>query len=236
MTYKVMLIDDDESIQAVVGRLLERQGYAFCGAMDGGGGLAMLESERPDLLILDVMLPDVNGFDLCAHIRAEGNRVPVIFLSGKTDIVDKTIGFRAGGDDYVTKPFDSAELLLRIEACIRRHKDDMEFSQVRSQIGAIRVGDVEVCLDDYCVYVGGVDAQLTAKEFEIVSLLAGSAGKIFTTAQIQEHLWGPGETDSKSNSITVLIRKIRKKMERNPSEPRYLLTVQGVGYKFWNGR
>ncbi|HJF65722.1 MAG TPA: response regulator transcription factor [Slackia equolifaciens] len=233
---KVMLIDDDAALHAVIARVLERGGYSFCGAMDGESGMAMMAQEDPDLLILDVMLPDANGFDLCARLRAEGSLIPVIFLSGKTDIVDKTIGFRAGGDDYITKPFDPAELVLRIEACMRRALRDFEAAQVGRQTGTVQVGDLEICLDDYCVYANGTQVHLTAKEFEIVALLAGSPGKVFTVAQIQEGLWGAGETDSKSNSITVMVRKIRKKIEENPSEPRYLLTVQGVGYKFWNGR
>lgn len=233
---KVMLIDDDAALHAVIAKVLERGGYSFCGAMDGESGMAMMAQENPDLLILDVMLPDANGFDLCARLRARGSLIPVIFLSGKTDIVDKTIGFRAGGDDYITKPFDPAELVLRIEACMRRVQRDFETAQAGRQTGTVQVGDLEICLDDYCVYVNGTQAHLTAKEFEIVALLAGSPGRVFTVAQIQEGLWGAGETDSKSNSITVMVRKIRKKIEENPSEPRYLLTVQGVGYKFWNGR
>ena len=127
--YKVMVIDDEDNLRQALEQLLVSNGYAFCGARDAESGLELLASEHPDLLLLDVMLPGTNGFDLCARIREQGRRIPVIFLSAKCDIVDKSIGFRAGGDDYVTKPFDSTELLLRIEANIRRHKDTIDFAR-----------------------------------------------------------------------------------------------------------
>ncbi len=177
------------------------------------------------------MLPGMNGFDLCTRIRAEGRRIPIIFLSAKNDIVDKSIGFRAGGDDYVTKPFDATELILRIEAHIRRHKDTIDFARCTTRDGSVTIGDLEVRFDEYQVLVHGVPANLTTKEFEIVAFLATHPGKVFTRGQIQEYIWGEGEVDAHSNSITVFVRKIREKIEENPSEPKYLLTVQRVGYK-----
>ncbi|MFD0702299.1 DNA-binding response regulator [Slackia equolifaciens] len=227
--YKVMLIDDEESLQRAMRELLEAHGYAFCGATNGEEGMEMLSTEHPDLLLLDVMLPGINGFDLCQHIRAQGRRIPIIFMSAKSDIVDKTIGFRAGGDDYVTKPFDSAELLLRIEANIRRHKDTMDFVHATNREGVAKIGELEVHFDEYKVLVRGKPVTLTTKEFEIVAFLAAHPGKVFTRSQIQEYIWG--DADPKSNSITVFVRKIREKIEENPSEPKYLLTVQRVGYK-----
>lgn len=227
--YKVMLIDDEESLQRAMRELLEAHGYAFCGATNGEEGMEMLSKEHPDLLLLDVMLPGINGFDLCQNIRAQGRRIPIIFMSAKSDIVDKTIGFRAGGDDYVTKPFDSAELLLRIEANIRRHKDTMDFAHATNREDVAKIGELEVHFDEYKVLVRGKPVTLTTKEFEIVAFLAAHPGKVFTRSQIQEYIWG--DADPKSNSITVFVRKIREKIEDNPSEPKYLLTVQRVGYK-----
>ena len=229
--YKVLLIDDEESVHVIVRTLLEDNGYAYVGARDAASGLAAIEREHPDLLLLDVMLPGKNGFDICSEIRARGRRIPVIFVSAKTDIVDKTVGFRAGGDDYVTKPFDTAELLLRIEAHIRRHKDAVDFAHCTSRDGIAAVGDLEVHFDEYRAYLAGKEISLTTKEFEILSLLIANPGKVFTRGQIQEYIWGKREVDEKSNSITVFIRKIREKIEENPSEPKYLLTVQRVGYK-----
>ena len=145
--------------------------------------------------------------------------------------MDKSIGFRAGGDDYVTKPFDATELILRIEAHIRRHKDTIDFARCTTRDGSVTIGDLEVRFDEYQVLVHGVPANLTTKEFEIVAFLATHPGKVFTRGQIQEYICGEGEVDAHSNSITVFVRKIREKIEENPSEPKYLLTVQRVGYK-----
>ena len=229
--YKVLLIDDEPSMHVAIEKMLVRGGYEYVGASDGEEGLELLACEKPDLVLLDVMLPGMNGFDLCQEIRGQGRRIPIIFLSAKTDIVDKSIGFRAGGDDYVTKPFDPAELLLRIEAHIRRHHDTLEFARCTKRDGSVTIGDLEVRFDEYQVLVKGKPANLTTKEFEIVAFLAMNPGKVFTRSQIQEYIWGEGEADVRSNSITVFVRKIREKIEENPSEPKYLLTVQRVGYK-----
>ena len=230
--YKVMVIDDEDNLRQALEQLLVSNGYAFCGARDAESGLELLASEHPDLLLLDVMLPGTNGFDLCARIREQGRRIPVIFLSAKCDIVDKSIGFRAGGDDYVTKPFDSTELLLRIEANIRRQKDTIDFARCRNREGVARIGELEVRFGEYEVRVKGRPVALTTKEFEIVAFLAAHPGKVFTRSQIQEYIWGESDADCKpTNNITVFVRKIREKIEENPSEPKYLLTVQRVGYK-----
>lgn len=231
---KVMLIDDDGGIHDSLKAVVEEAGYAFCGALSGKEGLAVLDEERPDLLLLDVMMPGMNGFDVCRQMRDEGRRIPVIFLTAKNDIVDKSTGFRAGADDYVTKPFIADELLLRIEAHVRRHRDDMEHARAEGGAPAkrepCRVGDLEVLFDQYEVRLRGEVVPLTAKEFEILSLLAESPGEVYTRRRIYEHLWGPAaEVDE--NSITVFMRKIREKIEDNPSEPRYLQTVWRVGYK-----
>lgn len=228
--YKIMLIDDEESVHIAVQELLESNGYAFCGAGDGASGLALLREEHPDLLLLDVMLPDINGFDLCEKIRAEGRHVPIIFISAKGDIVDKSIGFRAGADDYVTKPFDATELLLRISAVIRRHKDVLVAINNQEQDQVLRVGDLEVRFAEHDAYVRGKEANLTSKEFDILATLASNPGTVFTRQQIYEIVWGE-EAYKAQNSITVFVRKIREKIEENPSEPKYLLTAQCLGYK-----
>lgn len=229
---KVMLIDDDPGIHESLRAVIEEAGYEFCGALGGREGLCVLDEEHPDLLLLDVMMPGMNGFDVCRRMREEGRRIPIVFLSAKGDIVDKSIGFKAGGDDYVTKPFNATELLLRIEANIRRHKDTIEFARCCNREGAARIGELEVRFDEYQVLLRGRPVALTTKEFEIVAFLAAHPGKVFTRSQIQEYIWGESDADCKpTNNITVFVRKIREKIEENPSEPKYLLTVQRVGYK-----
>ena len=230
--YKIMLVDDEEELRQAIEQLLISNGYAYVGAGDAAEGLALLAQEKPDLLLLDVMLPGTNGFDLCDRIRREGRRVPIIFLSAKNDIVDKSIGFRMGGDDYVTKPFDAAELLLRIDANIRRHKEDLDFSRLHAQKDSVRIGDLEVRFGEYEVRLRDQLVPLTTKEFEILACLAAQPGKVLTRRQIQERVWGDSDEGLKpTNNITVFVRKIREKIEDNPSEPKYLLTVQRVGYK-----
>ena len=229
---KVMLIDDDPGIHESLRAVIEEAGYEFCGALGGREGLRLLDDERPDLLLLDVMMPGMNGFDVCQQMREEGRRIPVIFLTAKNDIVDKSTGFKAGADDYVTKPFDATELILRIEAHIRRHKDTIEFARCTARDGSVTIGDLEVRFDEYQVLVGGRPANLTTKEFEIVAFLATHPGKVFTRSQIQEYIWGEGEVDAHSNSITVFVRKIREKIEDDPASPRLIITKWGVGYYF----
>ena len=228
---KVMLIDDDRSLHAYMRRIMKEAGYEFCGAMDGLSGLEMLAAEKPDLLLLDVMMPGMNGFEVCRTMRESGRRIPVIFLSAKGDIVDKSIGFKAGGDDYLVKPFDNSELLLRIEAHLRRHKGDLAFARASAQNGYTTVGDLSISFGKYLVEKNGRALDLTSKEFEILALLAANPGQVYTRQQIYEHIWGEDSSVDES-TITVFMRKIREKIEDNPSQPRYLLTVWRVGYKF----
>lgn len=228
---KVLLIDDDPSLQLALSHVIRDGGYEFFFASSGEEGLAMLDGLKPDLLLLDVMMPGMNGYDVCAKMREKGRRIPVIFLSAKGDIVDKSIGFKAGGDDYLVKPFNNSELLLRIEAHLRRHKDDLAFARATAQGGSTRVGDLEVFFSNYEVLKNGDPIELTSKKFEILALLASNPGKVYTRQQIFEHIWET-EATIDVNSITVFIRRIREKIEDNASQPRYLLTVWGVGYKF----
>ncbi len=226
---KIMLIDDDESVQLLIGQIIARQSWDFCCASNGQDGLEMLRSERPDLLILDVMLPDMNGFDICRTIRQEGRRVVVMFLSAKGDIVDKSVGFKAGGDDYLVKPFLPEELVLRITAHLRRRRFNPAEEQVEHG-GTFKVGDLEIFFDKYEVQLKGETVSMSSREFEILALLAKNPGAVFTRAQILEALW-QDEAAADPNTITVLVRKIREKIEDVPSKPKYLMTVWRVGYK-----
>lgn len=228
---KVMLIDDDESLQVLIGQIAERDGYEYCCASAGTEGLDLLRTEQPDFLILDVMLPDINGFEICELIRAEGNKVPILFLSAKGDIVDKSIGFKVGADDYLVKPFQLEELSLRIKAHLRRQANRVvDGAESRERHGAYRVGDLEVFPGRYEVRLRGVAVPLSSREFKLLELLASDPGSVFTRDQIMEHLWGDVDAADPS-SITVFVRRIREKIEDDPSKPRYLNTVWRVGYR-----
>lgn len=230
--FKVMLIDDDESMRVLIEQIARRGGYEFCCAGNGEEGLAMLRAERPDFLILDVMLPDINGFEICEIIRGEGRKVPIMFLTAKGDIVDKTIGFKAGADDYLVKPFQPEELLLRLNAHLRRrkceHDRDRATRERRSDV--FSVGDLEIHLGKYDVRLRGKSVALSSREIELLEVLASDAGSVFTRDQILEALWGSKEA-ADPNSITVMVRKIREKIEDDPSKPCYLNTVWRIGYK-----
>jgi DNA-binding response OmpR family regulator len=229
---KIMLIDDDRSLQTLVEQILQREGYDFCCASDGRVGLEMVRKERPDLLILDVMLPDVNGFELCEMIREEKRKVSIIFLTAKGDIVDKSIGFKAGADDYLVKPFLAEELLLRIKAQLRRKhtggvdEGNGDLKKPRSY----RIGELELFFGKYDVRLRGEPVALSSREFELLELLATDPGSVFTREQILEHVWGDKEL-ADPNSVTVFVRKIREKIEDDPSQPQYLVTVWRIGYK-----
>ncbi|MDR1015304.1 MAG: response regulator transcription factor [Coriobacteriales bacterium] len=231
---KIMLVDDDLGIRSVIEDIVVQEGYEFHYVSHSLDALDAIKAERPDLLILDVMMPGLNGFDLCRRIRDDGRNIPIIFLSAKGDIVDKSIGFKAGGDDYVVKPFSSEELLLRIDAHIRRHKNDIAFNKESQLKGSSTTGDLEIFHDRYEIRKAGAPLNLSSKEFEIVSFMASEPGKVFTREQILEHIWGDS-TLGDLNSVTVFIRRIREKIEDNPSQPKYLLTVWRVGYKFSEG-
>lgn len=229
--YKIMLIDDDPSLQLALRHIICDEGYELCCASDGRSGLEMLGKEHPDLLLLDIMLPKMNGYDVCREMRAQGRRIPIIFLSSKGDIVDKGIGFKAGGDDYIVKPFDNEELLMRIEAHLNRHKTDLALARANAQAGTSTIGNLEIDFGGYEVRKRGEKLDLTGKEFEILALLASNPGQAFSREQIYEHIWGEDSVVD-TNSITVFIRRIREKIEDRASEPAYLLTIWGIGYKF----
>ncbi len=228
---KILIADDERDLCDAVRKIVERRGHSCLAVLDGGAVLETYRRERPDLVILDVMMPEVNGFDLCREIRELDAKVPIIMLSAKSDIVDKSIGFAAGCDDYVAKPFNGQELLMRIEAHLRRHRDDLSFARAAARVGSSTIGDLEVNFSSYAARKAGSRVELTGKEFEILALLAANPGKVYTRQQIYEHIWGE-DTPMDANSITVFIHRIREKIEDNASKPRYLLTVWGVGYKF----
>ena len=229
---KVMLIDDDESMRLLIEQLMVRAGHEFCCAANATDGLQMLQRESPDLLILDVMLPDINGFEVCETIRAQGSRVPVMLLTAKGDIVDKSVGFKAGADDYLVKPFHNEELILRVNAHLRRFGREAETVQPTAARGrdVYRVGDLEITFGKYDVRLRGEQVALSSREVELLELLATDPGSVFTRDQIMEHVWGSLDAADPS-SITVFVRKIREKIEDDPSKPRYLITVWRVGYK-----
>jgi DNA-binding response OmpR family regulator len=225
-----MLVDDEESIRKIVEHLVNKEGYNFCYASDGEKALLMNAREKPDLIILDVMLPEIDGFEVCRRIRQESS-VPIILLSEKGDIVDKTVGFNMGADDYMVKPFSPIELALRIKAMFRRVSSEIEYESTNENNDRIKIKDLEINNKSFEVNIRGNKVDLTSKEFELLAFLAGHPGQVFTRKQLFDNLWGEKYLGD-SGTITVFIRKIREKIEFDPAHPEYVLTVWGVGYKF----
>ena len=228
---KIMLADDEESIRIVVEHIVTEDNYEFCYASDGLEALAVFEQEMPDLVILDVMMPKLNGFDVCAEIRKKDNKVPIIILSAKGDIVDKSVGFKAGADDYLVKPFSSLELSLRIEALLRRRGHQNSNGSEVEKKDMVKYGDLEIYFNRYKAKLRGKTVDLTPKEFKILAYMASHPGEVFTREQLLSYVWGEDYVGELTN-IAVFIRKIREKIEDEPSKPKYLQTVWGIGYKF----
>ena len=223
---KIMVVDDDASIRRSLVRVLGRNGYEVLTAADGEEAIRIMRSDRPELVILDIMLPKMNGYLLCAKLREEEEGVPVIFLSAKGDIVDKTMGFRSGADDYMTKPFDVEELCLRIEAVLRRAGGRMASEMAER----IELGDLVIMPKNYSVSVGGRSMDLKAKEFEVLNCMAQYPGQVFSRRRIYESVWGE-DSYGDDGVVAVYVRKIREQIEEDPKHPKHLITVWGVGYK-----
>jgi two-component system response regulator VicR len=223
---KIMLADDEESIQKLVEKIVVGKGYAFCAAVDGDEAIEVFYRENPDLLILDVMMPGIDGFQVCRTLRDSGVVAPIMFLSARGDIVDKSVGFNVGGDDYLVKPFSAQELSLRIDAHLRRQQRTSP--EVENNFS---VGDFIFDIKRKRVAIKGRPIELTPKEYTILVLLASHPGEIFTREHLIEEIWGK-EFVGETTSIAVFIRRIREKVEENPSRPRYIQTVWRAGYRF----
>lgn len=224
---KILLVDDEPRIERLVRDMVVDAGYEFAYAENGAEALRIIEECKPDLVIMDVMMPKVDGFTACRELRAKGITTPVIFLSAKGDIVDKGVGFAAGGDDYMVKPFDPRELLMHIEALLRRAH--MQLLQPSSN-SAITLGRLELDMGQHRMLKDGVVVPLTPKEFNIMSVLAHNPGVVFSREQLVEAVWGP-EFVGETSSITVFIKKLRAKVEDDPTQPLIIETVWGIGYR-----
>lgn len=225
---KILLADDESSIQKLISGLLEDEGHACTCVEDGTEALAAFEKEKFDLVILDVMMPHMDGFTACRELRGRGITAPVIFLSAKGDIVDKGVGFSAGGDDYMTKPFDPRELMMHIEAHLRRAQ--MGTAPKTSEISTLTIGRFVINSAKHQVTKNGIAIKLTPKEFKILFALARTPDTVLSKEQLIENAWG-AEFVGETSSLTVFIKKLRSKIEDDPSDPRIIETVWGIGYR-----
>ncbi len=233
---RVLLVEDEELIRETIALALSEEGYEVVTAEDGRKGLELVcrsgESNRPelvnfDLIILDLMLPYVNGLDLCRLIRREGNSVPVLILSAKGSETDRVVGLEVGADDYLTKPFGMRELIARCRALQRRHRH----AQLQAQETTLKFNDISLYPQECRVTVRGDEINLSPKEFRILELFMSYPRRVWSRDQLIERIWGP-DFMGDSKTVDVHIRWLREKLEVDPSHPAYLLTVRGFGYRF----
>jgi len=220
---RVLVIEDDPSLLFGLEKNLRFEGYEVLSAGDGEKGLQLAIDGRPDLIILDIMLPKINGFEVCETLRRNDIRTPVIFLSAKSTERDKIQGLDLGGDDYMTKPFSVGELLARVKSVLRRLREDQE--------EPYSFGDVVVDFNGRTVRRGRKSIELTSKEFQLLQFLIRSRGKVLPRETILRHVWG-FDYYGTARTIDNFVNRLRQKIERDANRPEYILTVRGVGYKF----
>jgi len=220
----ILVVDDEPKIAGIVRDYLERAGYRVTVAGDGANAIAVARAKRPDLVVLDLALPRVDGLDVTRAIRKDSN-VPIIMLTARVDEADKLAGLELGADDYVTKPFSPRELVARVRAVFRRLEERPQHGDV------VRAADVTLDKRRMAVTAGSRDVALTATEFELLATLARRPGRVFTRAELLDAIRG-AEVESYDRAIDAHVKNVRRKLELDPQHPRYLLTVHGVGYKF----
>jgi len=228
MARKILVVDDEESIVKIIEYNLKKEGYEVLCACDGEEGYKIASEEKPDLILLDIMMPKMDGYEVCKKIR-EKSSVPIIMLTARAEEVDKVVGLELGADDYVTKPFGNRELMARVKAHLRRkdvQKEEMETSE-----NSGRFGDLVIDFERYEVYKRGESIYLTVREFELLKFLATQKNQIFSREALLEKVWGY-EYFGDVRAVDVTIRRLREKVEDDPGKPKYIITKRGFGYYF----
>ncbi|MBI4772121.1 MAG: response regulator transcription factor [Chloroflexi bacterium] len=227
MAEKVLIIDDDESTVWLISTILKHNQFEVVETFSPEEGLRKAYQEHPDIVLLDVMMPNMDGWEVCRRLR-ELSDVPIVFLTAKTSIKDVVRGLELGADDYLVKPFDNSELIARVKAHLRRvpsqeTTDELTFSD----------GDFRINFLNREVEVRGALVELTPKEFELLGILAHNAGRVLTRSELLSQAWGPEYAEARE-SLKLYVHYLRKKIERDPENPEYILTARGVGYRFAN--
>ncbi|MEN9922801.1 MAG: sensory transduction protein regX3 [Actinomycetota bacterium] len=223
---KILVVEDEESFRDALAFVLSKEGFEVKLVNDGQAAVETFEKEGADLILLDLMLPGINGLEVCKSIRAKSS-VPIIMVTAKNEEIDKVIGLELGADDYVTKPFSSRELVARIRAVLRRGSD----VEPVNEYGVLEVGPVRIDVDRHSVSVRGEQISLPLKEFDLLELLVRNSGRVLTRGQLIDRVWGNNYVGD-TKTLDVHIKRLRAKIEKDPAEPTHLLTVRGLGYKF----
>lgn len=222
---RILVVDDEPMVREVVVAYLEREGFRVYEASTGAGALQQIARQRPDLVVLDVMLPEVDGFGVLSELR-KSDDIPVILLTARTEEPDRVLGLELGADDYVVKPFSPRELAARVRSVLRRSTTPTTPPQVLRFEGLV--------IDEQAreVAVNGEAIEMTPKEFDLIAFLARSPRQVFSRGQLLEHVWDSSADWQDPSTVTVHVRRLRRKIESNPDDPRWITTVWGVGYRF----
>ena len=230
MNRKVLIVDDERSIVDILRYNLEKNDMTAVCAYDGAEGLRLARECDPDVILLDVMLPEMDGFEVCRTLRAEGNNVPIIMITAREEETDKVFGLELGADDYITKPFSMRELIARVRTNMRRAAS-MAPAAPTAEDDIIRVRDLVIDRARHTVSRAGKELELTAREYELIKYLAESPGKVMSREELMSAVW-QYDYFGDLRAVDVAVRRLREKLETNPSEPQYVLTKRGAGYYF----
>ncbi|GGH75520.1 two-component system alkaline phosphatase synthesis response regulator PhoP [Pullulanibacillus pueri] len=229
MAKKILVVDDEESIVTLVQFHLKKEGFDVLAASDGTIALHLAQEERPDLIILDLMLPGMDGLDVCRHLRQKQLNIPIVMLTAKDDEFDKVLGLELGADDYLTKPFSPRELVARVKAVLRRTGANEQVGQ-EDEEEIIKIGELEVLPEEYKAFFRGEEMELTPKEFELLLFLSRNKKRVMSRDQLLSAVWDydfAGDT----RIVDVHISHLREKIEDNTKKPIYIKTIRGFGYK-----
>ena len=228
MSKRVLIVEDEKNIVDILTFNLNREGYETLEAYDGETGLQMALEGNPDILLLDVMLPKMNGFDVCRRLREKGSNVPIIILTAREEEGDKVQGLELGADDYITKPFSMRELMARVKANIRRTAMGQPAAGAAMSAG----GGLTINTESYQVSKNNKPIDLTQREYELLTFLASHPGKVYSRTDLMEQVWNYGYVGDDVRTVDVTVRRLREKIEDDPASPALILTRRGVGYYF----
>ncbi|WP_295579897.1 response regulator [uncultured Oscillibacter sp.] len=228
----ILIVEDEKNIVDILRFNLQREGYETGEAYDGADGLDKARGLNPDLILLDVMLPKMNGFDVCRTLRREGNNVPVIILTAREEEADKVLGLEIGADDYITKPFSMRELVARVGANIRRTAMSAPAAAKAADSAMPVAGDLSINTDSHQVFREGKAIDLTQREYELLTFLASHPNKVYSRVDLMEQVWNYGYVGDDVRTVDVTVRRLREKIEEDPATPVYILTRRGAGYYF----
>ena len=228
----ILIVEDEQNIVDILSYNLGREGYDTLEAYDGPTGLQLALEQNPDLILLDLMLPGMNGFDVCSKVRQSGSSIPILMLTAREEEADKVLGLELGADDYITKPFSMRELLARVKANIRRV--EMAPPAVPPEAGSevIRLGRVTIDREKAVVTKDGRPLELTQREYDLICYLAAQPGKVFSREALMEHVWNYEGYVGDVRAVDVAVRRLREKIEDDPASPKFIVTKRGMGYLF----